>query len=243
VSFQFGAYHAGTKRLSLNAIFHAMAILSPSSSNECVAANAVVKIWWPRGAKVPEKGMEVKMTNETPDTLKKLRQILKKQGIANDDITKNSRNFWRKIAAKGFTRGRFKREPCVICNDFNSEVHHHNYRKKLHGSATCITDNCTHSNTISNETNNGRSNHKTPRTTKPRSREGAHSGQHIPWEASSRKMSSCFAPNANEQDLLALLKPCPDEALKVWPVDRMVGNVRNNRPQLIFPALGNVASA
>jgi len=26
---------------------------------------------------------------------------------------------------------------------------------------------------------------------------------------------------ANEQDLLALLKPCPEEALKIWPVDRM----------------------
>ena len=29
---------------------------------------------------------------------------------------------------------------------------------------------------------------------------------------------------ASEQDLLALLKPCPDEALKIWPVDKMVGN-------------------
>ena len=28
---------------------------------------------------------------------------------------------------------------------------------------------------------------------------------------------------ASEQDLLALLKPCPDEALKIWPVDKMVG--------------------
>src|SRR5215471_19867733 len=53
------------------------------------------------------------MTNETPDTLKKLRQILEKQGTANDDITGNSRNHWRKIAAKGLTRGRFKREPCA----------------------------------------------------------------------------------------------------------------------------------
>jgi putative SOS response-associated peptidase YedK len=42
---------------------------------------------------------------------------------------------------------------------------------------------------------------------------------------------------ASEQDLLALLKPCPDEALKIWPVDKMVGNVRNNGPQLILPVL------
>jgi putative SOS response-associated peptidase YedK len=42
---------------------------------------------------------------------------------------------------------------------------------------------------------------------------------------------------ASEQDLLALLKPCPDEALRIWPVDRMVGNVRNNGPQLILPVL------
>jgi hypothetical protein len=40
-----------------------------------------------------------------------------------------------------------------------------------------------------------------------------------------------------EQDLLALLKPCPDEALRIWPVDKMVGNVRNNGPQLILPVL------
>jgi putative SOS response-associated peptidase YedK len=40
---------------------------------------------------------------------------------------------------------------------------------------------------------------------------------------------------ASEQALLALLKPCRDEALKIWPVDKMVGNVRNNGPQLILP--------
>ena len=44
---------------------------------------------------------------------------------------------------------------------------------------------------------------------------------------------------ASEQELLALLKPCPDEALKIWPVDKMVGNVRNNGPQLISPVLSN----
>jgi len=40
---------------------------------------------------------------------------------------------------------------------------------------------------------------------------------------------------ATEQELLALLKPCPDKALKIWPVDNMVGNVRNKVPQLIRP--------
>jgi len=44
---------------------------------------------------------------------------------------------------------------------------------------------------------------------------------------------------ASEQELLTLLKPCPDETLKIWPVDKMVGNVRNNGPQLILP-IGNV---
>jgi hypothetical protein len=42
---------------------------------------------------------------------------------------------------------------------------------------------------------------------------------------------------ASEQDLLALLKPCPDEALKIWPVEKMVGNVRNNGPPLVLPVL------
>jgi putative SOS response-associated peptidase YedK len=45
---------------------------------------------------------------------------------------------------------------------------------------------------------------------------------------------------AHEQELLALLKPCPDEALKIWPIDKMVGNVRNNGPPLILPVLNNV---
>jgi putative SOS response-associated peptidase YedK len=44
---------------------------------------------------------------------------------------------------------------------------------------------------------------------------------------------------ASEQELLALLKPCPNEALKIWPVDRIVGNVRNNGPQLILPVQSN----
>ena len=39
----------------------------------------------------------------------------------------------------------------------------------------------------------------------------------------------------SEHELLALLKPCPYEALKIWPVDNKVGNVRNNGPQLVAP--------
>ena len=39
---------------------------------------------------------------------------------------------------------------------------------------------------------------------------------------------------ASEQELLALLRPCQDEVLKIWPVDRMVGNVKNNGPQLVL---------
>ena len=48
---------------------------------------------------------------------------------------------------------------------------------------------------------------------------------------------------ASEQELLRLLKPCPDEALKIWRVDKMMGNVRNNRPQLILPVLSNEVPA
>jgi putative SOS response-associated peptidase YedK len=40
---------------------------------------------------------------------------------------------------------------------------------------------------------------------------------------------------ASEQELLAFFKPCPDKALKIWSVDKMVGNVRNNGRQLILP--------
>jgi putative SOS response-associated peptidase YedK len=38
---------------------------------------------------------------------------------------------------------------------------------------------------------------------------------------------------ASEQELLALLNPSPDEAIKIWPVSKMVGNVRNNGAQLL----------
>jgi putative SOS response-associated peptidase YedK len=48
---------------------------------------------------------------------------------------------------------------------------------------------------------------------------------------------------AGEQELLALLRPCQDEVLKIWPVDKMVGNVRNNGPQLILPVLSNEVPA
>jgi putative SOS response-associated peptidase YedK len=31
--------------------------------------------------------------------------------------------------------------------------------------------------------------------------------------------------------------------LKIWPVDKMVGNVKNNGPQLILPVPSNAAFA
>jgi putative SOS response-associated peptidase YedK len=37
---------------------------------------------------------------------------------------------------------------------------------------------------------------------------------------------------ASDDELLALLKSCPDEALKIWPVGKAVGNVKNKGPQL-----------
>ena len=42
---------------------------------------------------------------------------------------------------------------------------------------------------------------------------------------------------ATEDELLAMLKPCADESLKTWPVDRMVGNVKNNGAQLFIPVV------
>jgi putative SOS response-associated peptidase YedK len=48
---------------------------------------------------------------------------------------------------------------------------------------------------------------------------------------------------ASEQELLGLLKPCLDEALKIWPIDKMVGNIRNNGSQLILKVPSNEVSA
>ncbi|MGB6446409.1 MAG: SOS response-associated peptidase family protein, partial [Xanthobacteraceae bacterium] len=40
---------------------------------------------------------------------------------------------------------------------------------------------------------------------------------------------------AGEDELLALLKSCPDDALKIWHVGKAVGNVKNTGPQLAMP--------
>jgi putative SOS response-associated peptidase YedK len=37
---------------------------------------------------------------------------------------------------------------------------------------------------------------------------------------------------ATDQELLALLRPCPDERLNIWRADNEVGNVRNTGPEL-----------
>jgi putative SOS response-associated peptidase YedK len=41
--------------------------------------------------------------------------------------------------------------------------------------------------------------------------------------------------SATEEELLALLKPCPDDRLQIWPVDKKVGNVRNKGAELALP--------
>jgi putative SOS response-associated peptidase YedK len=40
---------------------------------------------------------------------------------------------------------------------------------------------------------------------------------------------------ATQEELLALLKSCPDDVLKIWPVDKAVGNVRNKGAHLVQP--------
>jgi putative SOS response-associated peptidase YedK len=40
---------------------------------------------------------------------------------------------------------------------------------------------------------------------------------------------------ASEEELKALLRPCPDPHLKLWPVDKRVGNVKNNGRELADP--------
>jgi putative SOS response-associated peptidase YedK len=40
---------------------------------------------------------------------------------------------------------------------------------------------------------------------------------------------------ATEEELLALLKPCPEDVLKIWPVDKAVGNVKNQGPHFSLP--------
>jgi putative SOS response-associated peptidase YedK len=37
---------------------------------------------------------------------------------------------------------------------------------------------------------------------------------------------------ATNDELLAMLKPCDDSDLKIWPVDKRVGNAENKGPEL-----------
>jgi putative SOS response-associated peptidase YedK len=41
---------------------------------------------------------------------------------------------------------------------------------------------------------------------------------------------------ATQDELMAMLKPCANEDLKVWAVGKMVGNVKNNGAALLMPA-------
>lgn len=38
-----------------------------------------------------------------------------------------------------------------------------------------------------------------------------------------------------EADPVALLRPAPEGLLRLWPVDKRVGNVRNDGPELLAP--------
>jgi putative SOS response-associated peptidase YedK len=38
---------------------------------------------------------------------------------------------------------------------------------------------------------------------------------------------------ATEDELLMFLKPCPDDVLKIWPVSKAVGNVKNKGAELV----------
>ena len=43
--------------------------------------------------------------------------------------------------------------------------------------------------------------------------------------------------------ITGITKVVPGRVLKIWPVEKMVGHVRNNGPQLILPVLSNEVSA
>jgi putative SOS response-associated peptidase YedK len=45
--------------------------------------------------------------------------------------------------------------------------------------------------------------------------------------------------NQDVEQLKTLLEPAPEDLLTLWPVDQAVGNVRNNRPELVRPLEGH----
>jgi putative SOS response-associated peptidase YedK len=44
-----------------------------------------------------------------------------------------------------------------------------------------------------------------------------------------------------EGDVLALLRPAPEDVLRVWPVAKRVGNVKSNGPELLEPQAPEVS--
>lgn len=42
--------------------------------------------------------------------------------------------------------------------------------------------------------------------------------------------------NEHEGDPVSLLRPAPEGVLRLWPVDKRIGNVRNDGPELLVPA-------
>ena len=40
-----------------------------------------------------------------------------------------------------------------------------------------------------------------------------------------------------EADVAGLMRAAPDDALRIWPVDKKVWNVRNDGPELIEPVV------
>jgi putative SOS response-associated peptidase YedK len=47
---------------------------------------------------------------------------------------------------------------------------------------------------------------------------------------------------ASDSDLRAMLRPYPAAAMACWPVDRRVGNVRNDDPDLLTPLAEQILS-
>jgi peptidoglycan/LPS O-acetylase OafA/YrhL len=61
------------------------------------------------------------------------------------------------------------------------------------------------------------------------------------WDTKATGRNGLVKNRPPNKELLALLRPCPDERLKIWRVDNKVGNARNTGPELILPLRGSAA--
>jgi putative SOS response-associated peptidase YedK len=60
----------------------------------------------------------------------------------------------------------------------------------------------------------------------------------MPVILSAADLEAWLSPDADLEEILPMLGPAPDDALRIWPVSTAVNRVRNDGPELLLPIDG-----